>query len=124
MTKLIVKVISYYCLIFLVFLLGCSATRKQIDGGGSQEETRKEVEAALKSVAEAISGNDLSEEDLKVLSKQLREDEDAQSAVEAITDAMSNAVRKVKYCPVDGKRYSPNLETCPDHGMPLKWVEE
>ena len=42
----------------------------------------------------------------------------------AVTEAMGDDLQKVKYCPLDGKRYSPKLETCPEHGVLLMWVEE
>ena len=37
------------------------------------------------------------------------------SAVKAVNAAFNVEDTGVKYCPVDGKRYSSRLEYCPDH---------
>lgn len=88
-----------------------------------QSDVRKEEQSSLISVAGAISGKELTDEDLKNLGKQLRTSEEAKSAVEIITNSLSGN-NKIKYCPIDGKRYGPNLEKCPDHNVLLKELEE
>jgi hypothetical protein len=107
-------------IVSIVALLAGCQTAAPVQG---PEETREDVEESLTAVAGALSGKQLSEEDVRNLEKQLREDEKAQSAVQAITESISTKAPVVKYCPVDGKRYAPHMETCPEHGVPLKIVE-
>ncbi len=54
----------------------------------------------------------------------IRADKEAQSAIGAITGAVSGKALSVKYCPATGKRYSPRIETCPVHGVELKNVDD
>ncbi len=89
----------------------------------ASHETHRDVQKALGSITEAISGKTLSDKELKKLSKDLRTDKEARSAIKVITDTMSGR-RRVKYCPVTGRRYAPNLTVCPEHGVPLKDVSD
>ncbi len=50
-------------------------------------------------------------------------DPEARSALEAISGAFSPRPGDVKYCPVDGTRYSGGLKKCPKCGAILKNVE-
>ena len=75
------------------------------------------------SIAEAIGGQPLTEEELKSLQKQIREEPQTQSAVQNISDAMSGKAVAVKYCPVTGKRYAADITVCPVHNVALKLVE-
>lgn len=62
--------------------------------------------------------------DLKVLAAQIQRDPQARSAVTAVNSSFSIQDSGVKYCPVDGKRYSSRLEVCPEHkGVKLIPVE-
>ena len=77
MRQFIIKRIIIGCMLFSVFVIGCSLPGKQIRPGNvsSKEveaETLEDVETALKSVAEAISGQEMTDEDLKRLSKQIQ----------------------------------------------------
>lgn len=54
---------------------------------------------------------------------QIRTDKEAQSAVGAISEAVTGMGSTVKYCPVTGKRYSPRIEVCPVHGVALEEVD-
>ena len=101
----------------LVFFSGCASTSNV----GSIPD-RKETEAAIESIAEAISGKELTEEDAKKLKDQIRNDPEAQSAIQAITNSVSGQQR-FKYSPVTGKRYAPHMEIDPETGVKLEWVE-
>jgi len=50
-------------------------------------------------------------------------DPEARSALEAIGGAFSPRPGDVKYCPVDGTRYSGDLKKCPKCGAALKPVQ-
>ncbi len=110
----------------IVVLSGCQAHSKVAPG---QQGARAagvpdspEAQSALRAVAESLSGQALSDEDLKKLSRDLRKNPEVQSAVQSVTGALSD-VPAVKYCPVDGKRFSADQTHCPEHGVALKNVE-
>ena len=101
------------------FFGGCqSASSLKSDG-----ETNEDVQKAMGSITEAIGGQPLTEEELKNLQKQIREEPQAQSAVQRISDAMGGKSMAVKYCPVTGKRYAADIAVCPVHNVDLKLVE-
>lgn len=115
----------FFCLFgFLLAVAGCASSpeRKPKDEA-PKAESRDDLEKSLQSVTGAISGQSVSKEDLKTLSRDIRKDPSTRSAVEAVTGAVSGQSVAVKYCPVDGKRFSPTLKTCPEHGVELKNVE-
>ena len=89
----------------------------------SREETGKDVTEALSAVAGALSGKVLDKDDLRNLEKQIRTDEDAQTAIQAITESVGGKVPIVKYCPITGRRYAAHMEYCPEHNVKLKIVE-
>lgn len=49
---------------------------------------------------------------------------EAASAIKAVAEGMTAAQKNIKYCPVDGKRFSSQVENCPEHNVPLKPLEE
>ena len=110
-------------LVFLFFLplvlLSCATAQAPI----AKNETPKEVKRAVKSVAEAMSGKELSDAEVNKLVNDLKTDEEAQSAVKAMTDAVSGEKPKLKYSPVTGKRYAPHMEYDPETGAKLEWVK-
>ncbi len=119
--SLVVRSLGFNALavLFIVFFFsGC----KTLSPAKSDAETRKEAREALSVVAGAISGKTLSDEDLRNLEKQIREDEGAQSAIQAITESVGGKAAVVKYCPVTGKRYAPHMEICPEHHILLEVV--
>lgn len=61
--------------------------------------------------------------DLKALAAQVQKDPNTRSAVEAVNSSFSIQDSGVKYCPIDGKRYSSRLEYCPEHKVKLIPVE-
>jgi len=77
----------------------------------------------LQDVVEAVSGEEITEQDLRDFVHKARNDEETRSAVEAVSGAMTGEI-VIKYCPVDGKRYSSKILECPDHKVPLEIVEE
>lgn len=103
------------------FISSCQTARPNIK---SQQETSQDVESALKTVAGAVKGSPLTDDDVKKLNKQIRQDKEAQSAVSTITNTMGGQARTIKYCPIDGKRFAATVQTCPDHGVELRWVDE
>lgn len=106
--------------ILIIFsLAGCQTTSKV----QSQAETTEDVSKALSAIAGALSGKQLSEEEIRNLEEQIRTDEEAQSAIQAITDAVGKAPA-VKYCPVTGRRYAAHLEVCPEHQVQLEIVDQ
>jgi len=103
----------------IVFLSGC----KTVPPAQSQQETGEEAREVLSAVAGALSGKPLDEDDLRNLEKQIRTDEEAQTAIQAITESVGGKVPVVKYCPITGKRYSADMEYCPEHNVKLEIVE-
>ena len=89
----------------------------------SREETGEDAKQAFSAVAGALSGKFLDEDDLRNLEKQIRTDEDAQTAIQAITESVGGKVPIVKYCPITGRRYAAHMEYCPEHNVKLKIVE-
>ncbi len=63
-------------------------------------------------------------DDLNTLVRDLRKDKQAQSAVETLTNTLSGRPSDVKYCPVDGQRFSGKIQICPVHTVELKTVED
>lgn len=103
----------------LCFLAGCATTASK----PAPPRDKKGAESALESVAAAISGKELSPEEVKQLKNEVQKDPEAQSAIKAITNSVSGHQRW-KYSPATGKRYAPNLTVDPETGVPLKWVDE
>lgn len=90
----------------------------------NKTESSRDVEQALISVAGAVKKENVTSEDIKKLGQQIRTDKDAQSAVSSITQSMGHQKLKIKYCPVDGKRFAGTVLDCPDHHVELRWVDE
>ena len=91
----------------------------------SQDESQKEMKSSLEAIAKSIAGKDLSAEELRKLEKQMRTDKDAQSAVKSITNDLGGTEKKIiKYCPVDGQRFSARVPMCPEHNVALKIISE
>ncbi len=101
-----------------LFLTGCQT----VSTVKSNREAREEAQEALSAVAGALSGRSLTDEELKGLEKQIREDEEAQTAIQAITESVGGQAPIVKYCPVTGKRYASHMEICPEHHVSLEIV--
>lgn len=110
------------CLIVSGLLVGCS-TMGQNRHSAAPDASQKDAVSAIQSVTGAVSGKPLTQEEMKNLTHDLRKDKEARSAVQAITDSMNPSENVVKYCPVDGERYSSKFTVCPVHNVPLKEVQ-
>ncbi len=107
------------CVCTVVSLSACGTIQKK----KNQIEYLKESQEALGTIAEAVTGMPLTEEEKKALEKQLRSDPEAQAAVESIANSLSEPVR-MKYSPVTGKRYAPHLDYDPETGAQLLWLDD
>ena len=83
-------------------------------------ESTKEMLNAVGHVADELAGQELTNEQKKKLLRDIQKDKDAQSALRSIQGAMDIKQAAVKYCPVDGKRYSCDLQICPVHKVKLQ----
>lgn len=116
-----------FVLILCILYSGCSSTIKgsssvNSSGVSKKKESRQEVKTAIGSVMSAVSGQEISQSDIKQFEKQIRKDKEAQTAVQVIADSITNANVKIKYCPVCGKRFSPHISICPEHKVDLEKV--
>ena len=108
-----------FLLSIIIFLSGCQTMQMQPK---AKTESRKDVEKALGTITEAISGKNLSEKELRNLARDIRTNKEARSAIESITGAVGGKETSIMYCPLTGKRYAPRLTECPEHGVALKEV--
>lgn len=88
------------------------------------QESTQETLSAAEAVAGAVSGKDLTEQDLRRVARQVQNDPEAKQAVESISGALRSPGSGVKYCPIDGRRYDAHFSRCPEHNVPLKDLEE
>lgn len=123
---------NYSCFFYLIFFLSLAlmlTSCKTLDTKGKtavddqDAESTEEIESALGSVVSAISGKDIKKDELRDLGRSIQKDEEARSAAETLTDSLTSR-GIVKYCPIDGERYSSKLSVCPIHNVPLKVLEE
>lgn len=56
---------------------------------------------------------------MREVAKKLQSDEEAQTAVEAISESLEGKNINIKYSPATGKRYSGDLEYDPETGVKL-----
>ena len=103
----------------ILFLSSCASTTHN-----TGQESSREAQSAASAVVGAVTGAKTDEKDLRELEAQIRRDPQAQSAVESITQGMTDPSAAGKYCPVDGERYSAKFDMCPKHAVPLKNIEE
>ena len=110
-------------IILLVFFSGCSSTVKT-SPGGQTVESRQEAISAMEKVLTNVSGEEIDEKKLRELNSQIQKDPEAKRAVESIANSMSGQGVIIKYCPVDGQRYSAKFTQCPEHKVDLKILNE
>ena len=84
------------------------------------KESNKDVANAISNVADVLAGQPLTDEQKRKFTKDIQKDKDTQSALRSIAGAMDVKQAVVKYCPVDGQRYSADLQICPVHKIKLK----
>jgi hypothetical protein len=113
----------FAAIILILFFAGC-ATANPTASSSSSKVSSQEAQSAMGEVVGSVTGKKTSEGDLRKLGQQMRHDKEAQSAVDSITGAMTDPSHQIKYCPIDGERYSAQLKVCPKHGVPLKNLDE
>jgi hypothetical protein len=120
------------CCLLVIFPLGCtSIVEKRIQKhpvagkvlNTNEDEDLVEAVTAWETVGEAITGQEMTPDELEALAQDLRKDKDAQSALESISTALDPQKIRVKYSPATGKRYSADMEFCPETGVKLLPVE-
>ncbi|MCD4779718.1 MAG: hypothetical protein K8S27_04110 [Candidatus Omnitrophica bacterium] len=89
----------------------------------TEEEDLVDAVTAWETVSEAITGQEMTEDELRNLARDIRKDKDAQSALESIATALDPQKVRVKYSPATGKRYSADMEICPETGVKLLPVQ-
>jgi hypothetical protein len=99
-----------------IFFYGCQTTQS------NRPVTRQDIDA-VKRVASEIAGREVSEEELYRLGKMMQANAQTQEAVGVITNTLTQKPI-IKYCPVDGKRFAPNITICPQHNVELKVLED
>lgn len=103
----------------VLFIYGC----RTIPSEQTDKQLRDEAVQSLGTVASAISGKEITEDDLRDLNKQIRNDEEAKQAVDSITDALTGENTVIKYCPIDGARFAPHIQKCPEHNIDLEILQ-
>lgn len=103
-------------LLLLTITIGCQTAPH------STNSKQDDTVSGLTSMTSGLTNRSVTEADLKKIAVQVAHDPQAQSAIRSINTALSPQ-HTVKYCPVDGERFSGDVDTCPVHHVKLKWVE-
>lgn len=109
------------CMLALLMCAGCQTAPKK---AGPATESADEVVSAIGSMTEGLTNQSVSKEDLKRLAVEVQKDPETRSAVNAVNSAFNIEASGVKYCPVDGKRFSSRLDMCPTHHIKLLTLDE
>ena len=109
-------------MILCVFLVGCQTTPKK--DLSRPQESAQEVLGAVGSVTGALTGQEMTSEETRRVMENLQKDKEGQSAMRSISGAMDVKRSGIRYCPVDGKRFSADLVECPEHKIKLKDLVE
>ncbi len=117
-----------YFLIILILVSGCSMARQQRQGPEallktSEKEELADAASALTSVTNSLSDKNMTEQELYEAARKMKDDPDAQQALEAISTSFDRKQVQVKYSPATGKRYSVEMEFDPETGVRLLPVE-
>ena len=104
-----------------IVLIGCQTAPKA--PVNQKVESVQDVLSAVGTVAQGITNQPMTGQDIKNLAAQVQKDPQAQSALKAVNTSFNIQDTGVKYCPKDGKRFSSRLEYCPEHKVKLKPVE-
>ncbi len=116
------KLIVYLLIIFSVG--GCFSVLHRDPRDTHKIPSDKEAAGALTSVAGYYAGRKLSESEIQELSIQVQKDKEAQKAIEQLSEALTGEDRPpLRYCPVDGRRFSHRVEVCPEHKVRLKELD-
>ena len=112
-----------HLLLFLILAVGLMSCQS-VKHSQKNNESMADVKEAVKTIAETVSGQEMSDKDVNKLIKDLRTDPEAQSAVKVIKDSLSgDDAGRIKYSPATGKRYAPHLEYDPETGVKLEYVD-
>lgn len=94
--------------------------------GGCQSVKPKTKEnlnlSALTTVTTGLTHQSTTQDQVKKLAAQLKDNPRLTSTLREIKDALS-ARHTVKYCPENGERFSADMVYCPDGKVKLEWVE-
>ena len=104
----------------LIVLTGCQTTRPQ---AGTQAAANQEALDAVGQVTGALTGKELTDAEKRKVLRDLQKDKEAQSAMKSISGALEVKQSGIKYCPVDGKRFSDQIDECPEHKVKLKELD-
>lgn len=104
----------FFGFICVVLLNGCVTTDKK-----KSVSSRQDVEASIEAVVEAVSGQDISPDEMQKLKKQIRKDPQTRQSIQTISEVYTGS-HIIKFCPVDGRRYSSSIINCPDHEVELE----
>lgn len=108
----------------LLFLLSAGCQTSPSKNSDLSFGSKKEMAQAVGQVADAITGQSLTDEQKRKLTKEIQSDKDTQSALNVIADAMDPKKIIIKFCPVDGQRFNPNVEICPVHNIKLEQLAD
>ena len=113
-------------MLFSLFLLisSCATTHQNLKSKKQNDQSLQETRSALKAITGSLSGQTMDDQKMKRVAEQIQKDPEAQSAVKTITDSMRSEKVKVKFCPVDGERFSPKMNFCPVHKVELKTIND
>ena len=104
----------FICLLFI--LAGCQTPAHK------PQESQAETVSAMKTMAEGLTNQPMTDAQLKKLAENVSKDPNAQSAIQSINTALSPQ-HTVKYCPENGERFSADMTYCPDGKVKLEWVD-
>lgn len=107
-----------FAITFILLCSGCQTAPKK-----AGQESQQDVISAVGKMTEGLTNTQISQEDLKRLAVQMEKDPQARSAVESVNNAMQANQTGIRYCPVDGKRFSNRVAKCPTCGAKLEDLE-
>lgn len=106
----------FAAIVLLSFLAGCQTQQPKPKAGAA------ETISALTTVTSGLTNKPVTEADLRNVAQQASSDPQTRSALREINGALSPQ-HTVKYCPLNGQRFSADMEYCPNSNVKLKWVE-
>jgi hypothetical protein len=105
----------FLTIMMLLVFTGCQTTHPKKDDASTREAME-----AVGTVTGALTGKEMTDDEKRKAVNDLRKDKDAQSAMRSISGALEVKQTGIKYCPIDGQRFSAEVEMCPVHHVKLK----
>jgi hypothetical protein len=105
-------------MVVCILLVGCQSAPKK------QPESTQEILEAVGSMTGALTGQTMTDDQARKTIAAIQKDKEGQSALRSIAGAMDVTKTGIKYCPVDGQRFSADLDECPEHKVKLKDLVE